>query len=133
MAFLLDTSVAVDLRDERAPTLDLIAALPAPYAFSLMTLVELEGGVAAHPDLREHRRRAVDRLLSTATVVPFDDDVLNAYRHILTQAGFSRPRILDRLIAATAIVHDLTLITTKGADFVNIPGLKLQVWPSPAQ
>ena len=42
-------------------------------------------------------------------------------------------RILDRLIAATAIVHDLTLVTINGADFRDIPGLKLEAWPAPDQ
>lgn len=133
MAFLLDTSVAIDLRDERGVIIDRITKLPAAFAFSLITVVELEGGVAANPALRDRRRKAVDRLLVHTHILPFNDDVLATYRSILEVKGFSRPRILDRLIAATAIVHYLTLITINGPDFRDIPGLKLEVWPNADQ
>lgn len=133
MAFLLDTSIAVDLRDERDVVVDRIAELAGPYALSLITVVELEGGVAANLAWRERRRRAVDRLLAQTTTLPFDDKIVDAYRSILTAVGFSRRRILDRLIAATAIVNDLTLITFNRPDFSDIPGLRLEVWPAPAQ
>ena len=32
------------------------------------------------------------------------------------------------MIAATALAHDLTLITANGGDFTDIEGLKLMVW-----
>lgn len=63
----------------------------------------------------------------------FDQNVVAAYGAVIRVLGFSRPRILDRLIAATAIVYDLTLVTINGADFRDIPGLKLEVWPTPDQ
>lgn len=50
------------------------------------------------------------------------------YGTIVTQNGFSRSRIIDRMIAATALVHGLTLITTNGPDFSKIDGLNLLVW-----
>lgn len=75
----------------------------------------------------------MDLLLAHATLLPFDDQVVDAYRNILTARGFSRRRVLDRLIAATAIVHDLTLVTINGDDFRDVRDLKLEVWPSPAQ
>lgn len=133
MAFLLDTSIAIDLRDEHGGTLDRVAALSRPYAFSLITVVELEGGVVANSVLRERRRQALDRLLVQTKVLAFDREVVAAYRQILEAVGFSRPRILDRLIAATAIVHDLTLVTINGTDFRDIPDLKFEIWSAAAQ
>jgi predicted nucleic acid-binding protein len=65
-------------------------------------------------------------------VVDFEQEAATAYREILETRGFVRSRIVDRMIAATAIAHDLTLITINGADFRDIPGLALEVWPSPA-
>jgi predicted nucleic acid-binding protein len=55
------------------------------------------------------------------------------YGDIVRANGFSRTRVFDRLIAATALVHDLTLVTINGADFRDNPGLNLEVWPVPAQ
>lgn len=65
-------------------------------------------------------------------VLDFDTRVADRYRDILAVCGYSRSRVFDRVIGATAIVHDLTLITINGADFRDIPDLKLEVWPAPA-
>ena len=130
---LLDTSVAIHLRDHDLAISSRLSEQPHSLALSLITLVELEGGVAAVPAFAPDRRAALDALLRRTDVLPFDRDTVTAYGAILRTLGFSRPRILDRLIAATAIVYDLTLVTINGADFRDIPDLKLEVWPSPPQ
>jgi len=38
---------------------------------------------------------------------------------------------MDLMLAATALVHDLTLVTHNTADFVNVPGLRLEDWLIP--
>ena len=38
---------------------------------------------------------------------------------------------LDLLIAAVALLYDLTLVTNNTKDFQNIPGLRLEDWLSP--
>ena len=40
----------------------------------------------------------------------------------------NRRKIIDRMIAATAMAADLTLITSNGDDFADIEGLKLEFW-----
>jgi predicted nucleic acid-binding protein len=35
------------------------------------------------------------------------------------------------LIASTALVHDLTLVTHNGHDFASVPGLRLADWLAP--
>lgn len=34
------------------------------------------------------------------------------------------------MIAATALVHGLVLITLNGRDFTDVPDLDLEVWPA---
>ena len=97
-----------------------------------MTRIELEGGVYAKPLLADKRRDALKILLDRLAVLDFDAATADAYRAIVAQTGYSRPRILVRMIAATALVHGLTLITINGDDFRDIPGLSLEIWPSPA-
>ena len=48
----------------------------------------------------------------------------------LLQQGLSVPTT-DLMIASTALVHDLTLVTHNRADYRNIPGLRLADWLTP--
>ena len=128
MAFLLDTCVAIDLRDDRNDTITKITTLSVRPKISAITKVELEGGVYVDPEFAVSRRRALDALLRRLPVVDFSSSMATAYGQIVSQTGFNRRKIIDRMIAATAIVHDLTLITTNGDDFRNIDGLKLEIW-----
>jgi len=130
--YLVDTNVAIELRDGSPAISARMATLTSRPSMSLLTLVELEGGVYSRPELLRSRRNAVDALLGRLSVEPFDARTIAAYGRIVAVYGFSRRRILDRLIAATAIVNDLTLITINADDFRDIPGLKLEVWPAPA-
>ena len=50
-------------------------------------------------------------------------------RGILLQRGLPTGR-LDTMIAAVALVHDLTLVTHNTADFQDIPGLRMEDWLS---
>jgi tRNA(fMet)-specific endonuclease VapC len=128
LAFLLDTNVAIYLRESFPEILDRVDALPSKPFLCAVTRVELEGGVYAHEDEREHRRKAVDSLLRWLPMLDFDFDMAEVYGQILEKSGFSRRKIIDRMIAATAIVSNMTLITTNGDDFADIEGLKLDVW-----
>ena len=129
---LIDTNVAVHLRDRDALVIARLADLDDTPALSVISEIELEGGVVAKMPFRETRRAALDAMLKEMVVLDVDRPVVTAYRSIVEAIGYSRSRILDRMIAATALAHDLTLATINGADFRDIPGLKLEIWPSPA-
>lgn len=129
MGLLLDTNIAILLRDGVAEVKARILEMDEAPALSAVTRVELEGGVHTRPEFSEQRRRAVDALLEELAVIDFDDEMAAAYGAIVAEAGFSRRKIIDRMIAATALVNGLTLITCNPADFQDIPGLKLEVWP----
>lgn len=60
-----------------------------------------------------------------------DSAAANRYADIVAVTGFSRRKVIDRMIAATAIAHQLTLATMNGADFANVPGLNLEILPTP--
>lgn len=128
MTYLIDTDVAIHLRDGTGGVAARVAKLPTLPALSILSLAELEGGVAATLALRAARRAATDALAATLDVLPLDRDVVQRYGALIAAAGFNRRRIVDRLIAATAIVHDLRLVTINGGDFRNVPGLSLEVW-----
>jgi tRNA(fMet)-specific endonuclease VapC len=132
LPILIDTNISIHLRDGDGDILGRVALLAEPPVISIITHIELEGGISARPHLAEKRRAAQNQMLAEIAVLDFDAAMVAVYRNILEKSGYSRTRVLDRMIAATAIVHGLTLATINGADFRDIPGLSLDVWPSPA-
>lgn len=127
-AVLLDTSVAIPLRDGEPVVVARANALTvAPY-LSILTIAQLEGGVFARPSLADARRAALDALLVRLDVLPFDSFELAAYRDILESIGFARGKVLDRLIAATALAHGLALATRNPSDVRDVPGLRIERW-----
>jgi tRNA(fMet)-specific endonuclease VapC len=129
VAALLDTSVAIHLRDG-----DMFVDRLEPFGaanLSIVSRVELENGVYRDPGWVAARRDALEAMLLGISTLPFDETALGAYRSIVASIGYSRARVLDRMIAATALVHGLTLITINGRDFADVPGLDLEVWSSP--
>jgi predicted nucleic acid-binding protein len=129
---LLDTNVAIHLRDGDEATLARFAALEEKPFLSAITRVELEGGIFVRPELAEKRRAALDAMLGLLPVIDFDAEMAEAYGAILASTGFSRRKIIDRMIAATALVEGMTLITCNGGDFSDVPGLQMVVWQVPA-
>jgi predicted nucleic acid-binding protein len=126
---LIDTNVAIHLRDGDTDIIGRVGAFDAPPVMSIITRIELEGGVHAKPQFAGQRRAALDALLARMAVLDFDAAMADAYREIVATAGYSRTRILDRMIGATALVGGLTLVTMNGADFRDITGLSLEIWP----
>lgn len=128
---MLDTNVAIHFRDGIGVVLDRLAALRSDPFLSVVTQVELESGVYIDGINVQARQDRLNQVLAVMSVLPFRKAEAAAYGKIVAQIGFSRPRVLDRMIAAQAIVAQSTLITMNGADFRDIAGLKLEVWPSP--
>lgn len=127
---LLDTDAVIHLRDGSVGAIERYRALGKQPHISIMSRVELEAGLIVSPELAAPRRAAMHALLARFRIEIVDEPVVDAYARIVAKAGFSRRKVIDRLIAATALVHDLTLITMNGNDFTDIPGLRLEHWPA---
>ena len=130
MPCLIDTSVAIPLRDGDPAIRARIAALAEPPLISVITRIELAGGVHAKPEFAAKRRAAVEVLLGALTVLDFDAMAAEAYRRVLDRAGYSRRKVFDRMIAATALAHRLALATLNPRDFQDIADLDLEDWSS---
>jgi len=133
MRALLDTSVLIPTFEpgENQPALaDIEDALVSALSF-----VELAIGVHAARDLTSLRRRST-RLANLRDVfgngLPFDADCLKAYErllaHIADTGGDVKARRFDRLIAATALAHNATLVTRNAEHVANLsPLLNIEV------
>jgi len=120
---LLDTSVIVDL--DRLDS----SQLPEEVAISTVTLAELSAGPSATTDVSERARRQ-DRLQRTEAAfdpMPFDIRSARAYGRVhaavVEQGRQPRRKFADLLIAATALVEDLPVVTRNGKDFQGLEGL----------
>lgn len=121
---LADTSVFI-ARESRRP-LD-VAALPDEIAVSVITIGELHAGVLAATDVETRDRRlATLTEASGFAPLPVDDRVARAWarlRVLLRDAGQRLP-VNDSWIAATALAHDLAVIT-QDRDYAALPDLEV--------
>lgn len=140
--FLLDTNVVSELRKVRQGRADASVAKWADSVdaislyVSVVTLQELELGVLL-AERRDAAQGAVLRAWLNAQVLPafagriLPVDAAVALRCAALHLPDPRPA-MDSLIAATALVHGMTLVTRNTADF-QIPGLAvLNPWQAAA-
>jgi hypothetical protein len=109
---LLDTDVCID-------HLEGTARLPgrrATLAYSVVTRAELLAG----PEAQHEPAR---RLLAPLREIPVDRRVAERAGALRREAGLRLP---DALVAATALVHHLTLHTRNLRDFRKVTGLRLR-------
>lgn len=125
MKYLLDTNVLGDARKQAHPGLvTWLAGQPrADLAISVVTLLEIERGVLRierrDPAAGRHLRSWLEDEIAQAfegSVLPVDERV--AHRAARLHVPDPMPE-MDALIAATALVHDLTLVTRNVKDFQN--------------
>lgn len=116
---LLDTSVFI-AREVNRP----LDALPERVAVSVVTIGELELGVlAAHDEDVLARRADTLALAREFDPIPVSEPVMTAWARLVfdcRRAGVHRAvRVTDALIAATAVVHGLSVVT-QDEDFDQI-------------
>ncbi len=128
MPILFDTSVAIALRDGIPAVLERAAQLAEPALLSIVSVVELHGGVVRLPEGKRQRVEALGELLATLDILPFDEADAEAYGSIVAVTGFSRTKLIDRMIAAQALVVGATLATLNPRDFREVPGLQVEDW-----
>ncbi|MDP3711845.1 MAG: type II toxin-antitoxin system VapC family toxin [Mycobacteriales bacterium] len=120
---LLDTSVLVALESGR-PVRE--ALVPREVFVSIVTIAELRLGVlTAPPDQRALRLATLEGALALDPL-PVDVEVAEAWtqlREQLRQLGRRMP-MNDSWVAATALAHDLDVVT-QDADYDDVPGLSV--------
>ena len=121
---LLDTSVFIAREQRRR-----LGDLPDEAAISVITLGELELGVLAAADETARSQRADTLALARAAdPIPISEPVMSAFARLVHDCRRVnvRPKVLDALIAATAVAHGLPIVT-QDEDFDAIaaahPGL----------
>lgn len=131
MSYLLDTNILSETIKTN-PTKSVIAwldQLPGEALFvSVLTLGEIRKGIEALSDKRrrERLRLWLEHELAAwfeGRVLPVDLSVADRWGRLLAEAGRPLPAI-DSLLAATALHHELRLVTRNARDF-DYPGLEV--------
>lgn len=130
MAYLFDTDAISELLRPRPlqPYLDWLRSIPREDQFtSAVTVGELFKGAYRSSARERHLKNVEDRVLPAVTALPFDVSVARVFgkaRAHLEQTGNILPDA-DLQIAATALYHDLELITKNVRHFARIPDLRI--------
>ena len=127
MSYLIDTNVISELIRPKpdVAVLDWFANTPDEALFlSALTLGEIRKGVERMTRSKDTQRREKLRLWLEhdlrdwfgPRILSIDSEVADHWGRLLAQAGRPMPAI-DSLLAATALHHDLRLVTRNTRDF----------------
>ena len=117
---ILDTSILVATD---------VPAIDGELAVSAASLAELHFGalVTDDPTIRAERVRRLSLIEHLYTPLPVDGRVARSYGHLAAEVARTgrqpRARVVDLLIAATALAHDAALVTSNAADLRGIDHL----------
>ena len=137
--FLLDTNVISELRrPDRTHRNDVARANAIPAAnffMSAISILEIELG-ARLIERKDAAQAAVLRTwIDNQILVRFEDRILavdTAVARRCAQLHVTNPRAeRDALIAATALVHSLTVVTRNVADFEPMGVMLINPWEQP--
>ena len=131
MSYLLDTNIVSETvrRTSNKAVIAWLDRLPGEALFvSVLTLGEIRKGIET---LADRRRREKLRLWLEhelpawfeGRVLPVDLAVADRWGRLLAEVGRPVPTI-DSLLAATALHHELRLVTRNAGDF-DYPGLQV--------
>jgi predicted nucleic acid-binding protein len=131
MSYLLDTNIVSETirRNPNKTLISWLDQIPGEALFvSVLTLGEIRKGVETLGDKkrREKLRLWLEHELPTwfeDRVLPVDLSVADRWGRLLAEIGRPVPTI-DSLLAATALHHELRLVTRNAKDF-DYPGLEV--------
>ena len=133
MTYLVDSDAVVDYLKGRQSAVSLLNALVAEgLAISIITYGEVYEGVYHGRDPATHEAAFQD-FLEAVRVIGVSRAVARRFARIsgdLRSRGLIIPAA-DVLIAATALHHELTLVTRNVRHFERIPGLQLHAEADP--
>jgi predicted nucleic acid-binding protein len=128
LSYLIDSDWLIDAAIGCTPALQLIGGLATRRpAISTISVAEVCEGAFGASEPAEALAR-VQTFLAGFVVLPVTTQISEQsawLRFTLRRQGMLIPD-MDLLIAATALEHDLTLVTRNERHFARIPGLQLQ-------
>lgn len=116
--YLIDTNTVIDYLNNKLPVNTAQILDEEELEISVITRMEL----LAWRNADAHQLQVLEEFISNAVVRNLDEPVILKGIEIRKTLQLKLP---DAIIAATAIVHERSLVTRNVGDFKNITGLKV--------
>jgi tRNA(fMet)-specific endonuclease VapC len=131
MRYLLDTNIIIfALKDAKGRSaLRIGQANQQEVAICAVVEAELYHGATKY-DRPSRRKIILDAFLEPFQSLPFDSTCVSEYARIRDDLE-RRGQLIggnDLMIAAIALTHDLAVVTHNGAEFLRVPGLRVEDW-----
>lgn len=119
--YLIDTNVAIDYIGETLPEKalnELDSFFDGKFYISIINKIELLGfnNISADEEQNFHK------LINASTILNLTDDIVTKTIEVRKQFKIKLP---DAIIAATALTHNLTIVTRNTKDFEKIKGVEI--------
>jgi len=118
--YLIDSNTVIDYLDGKLPPTGMSfidTIVDDTVLVSVITKIEVLGF-----NVNPSSHKILNDFMEDATVLPLDDDVVKQTINLRKSNKIKTP---DAIIAATAIIHNLELVSRDISDFKNIEGLQL--------
>jgi tRNA(fMet)-specific endonuclease VapC len=132
--YLLDANACIRIINDRSPQLVLRLKGHNPSQVKISSVVKAELLYGARKSARPPENlRLLRDFFAPFRSLPFDDACAAHYGILRADLERSAKPIgpHDMMIAATAIAHDLTLVTHNVDEFSRVVGLKWEDWEEP--
>jgi tRNA(fMet)-specific endonuclease VapC len=134
MPYLIDSDWIIDLLADVPEAVGVVDELAGDgIAISMITYMEVYQGTLRTAD-PVAAQQSLHTLLEDVPVLPLSFAVAKRCAQLRETLKRSRKRVraraLDLLVAATALEHDLTLVTRNTEDYSDIPGLSIHSRPT---
>ncbi len=129
--YLLDTNACIRVLNNSSPQLVARLQQHQPGEIFLCAVVKAELIYGAYHSARPAENlRTLTRFFAPFVSLPFADDCVDIYGRIRSDLARLGTPIgpYDTMIAATAVTHNLTLITHNTAEFSRVTGLSIEDW-----
>ena len=119
--FLLDTSIIIYILNNSLPveSLDFMAKLLSEDGCNISVISQME--ILGFKSATEQEQQKAQDLIDDATIFALTEPIVQKTIELRRQ---HKTKLPDAIIAATALVHDLTLVSRNDGDFKRIPDLK---------
>lgn len=128
--FLLDTdTIILNLKGHPAVKESLWRHINDPLMISVITCMELYYGAYKSPNIAGNLAK-IQTIEGTLEVIPLGPESAQIFGMLKAQMEKKGTRLddFDLAIAASALAHNLILVTNNISHFKRIPGLKLANW-----